>query len=60
MLRVLLVFSMIVFFFGWMAGMTLYKVLQVVFAIASIIIMLLVGSIFFKFAAPATVRTLSR
>lgn len=45
MLRFFLPFVVIVCIFGWVAGMTVYKVLQIVFAIVAIIIMLLVGKI---------------
>lgn len=45
MLRIFIPFAIIVFFFGWIVGMTVYKVLQITFAIVAVIIMLLVGNI---------------
>jgi hypothetical protein len=46
----MLVVSLFILAFGWVAGMTAYKVLQIVFTVVAIIIMLLVGNIFMNMA----------
>jgi hypothetical protein len=45
MLRIMLFFTLFLFAFGWVAGMTAYKLLQIIFSVVAIIIMLLVGNI---------------
>jgi hypothetical protein len=45
MLRIILIVTLFLFAFGWVAGMTVYKVLQLTFSVVAVIIMLLVGNI---------------
>jgi hypothetical protein len=51
MLRVMLIVTLFVFAFGWMAGMTAYKVLQIIFSLVAVIIMLLVGNVLLGLAS---------
>ncbi|MES2622737.1 MAG: hypothetical protein V4615_17950 [Bacteroidota bacterium] len=44
MFRLLLFFVGTTVFFGWMAGMAVYKILQLIFAVVAVIILLMVGN----------------
>ena len=44
MFRLILFFGGIIMVFGWMTGMVVYKVLQIVFTLVAIIILMLVGN----------------